>query len=163
MKLLPCRLTSARASVRQCSSACFCMFFAALSLLAPQPAQAQLKPETDQFFHRLFASEEFEAKTFGPARWLDEGAAYTTVEPSLQTSGGQDIVRYVTATGERSVLVPAAQLVPTGAKAPLSIQDYAWSSDKSLLLIYTNSKPVWRQNTRGDYWVLDRKKGTLRK
>ncbi len=25
------------------------------------------------------------------------------------------------------------------------------------LLVYTNSKRVWRQNTRGDYWVLDRR------
>ena len=31
------------------------------------------------------------------------------------------------------------------------------------VLVFTNSKRVWRQNTRGDYWVLDRKSGVLRK
>src|SRR5205814_6320557 len=33
--------------------------------------------------------------------------------------------------------------------------DYTWSKDGRKLLVYTNSKPVWRQNTRGDYWVFD--------
>jgi len=39
---------------------------------------------------------------------------------------------------------------------------YSWSDDESLLLLFTNTKRVWRQNTRGDYWVLDMEKKTLR-
>jgi len=31
-----------------------------------------------------------------------------------------------------------------------------------MLLVFTNTKPVWQLNTRGDYWVLDRKSGGLR-
>ena len=31
------------------------------------------------------------------------------------------------------------------------------------VLIYTNSRRVWRQNTRGDYWILDRQSKSLRK
>ncbi len=50
---------------------------------------------------------------------------------------------------------PASRLVPPGAKTPLDIDDYAWSADGRRLLIFTNTKKVWRQNTRGDYWVLD--------
>ncbi|TFG42753.1 MAG: S9 family peptidase, partial [Gemmatimonadales bacterium] len=30
------------------------------------------------------------------------------------------------------------------------------------LMIFTNTEKVWRQNTRGDYWVLDRSSGALR-
>ena len=48
-------------------------------------------------------------------------------------------------------------------KAPLAFENYAWSKDKSRLLLYTNSAQVWRQHTRGDYWVLDLKSGALRK
>src|SRR5271155_1311626 len=140
-----------------------CLVMAALACAAAVCADAQLKPETDQLLHRLFASEEFEAKTFGPARWLEGGAAYTTLEASTEVAGGKDIVRYATATGERSVLVAAAKLIPIGAKTPLAIDDYAWSADMSRLLIFTNTKRVWRQNTRGDYWVLERKTGLLRK
>ena len=28
-------------------------------------------------------------------------------------------------------------------------------ADGRRLLIFTNTRKVWRQNTRGDYWVLD--------
>jgi dipeptidyl-peptidase 4 len=128
-----------------------------------QSAFAQNKVETREFFRRAFATEEFVPKKFGPAKWLDKGTAYTTVEASGAVAGSRDIVRYGTADGQRSVLVSASQLVPAGAMTPLEIDDYSWSSDMSRLLVYTNSQPVWRQRTRGDYWVLDRHSGALRK
>src|SRR6202041_4193074 len=34
---------------------------------------------------------------------------------------------------------------------------------KSRVLIFTNTAQVWRRNTRGDYWVLDLKSGSLQK
>ncbi len=71
-------------------------------------------------------------------------------------------VGYDSATGQREVLVSAQQLTPFGEKKPLIIEDYSWSADLNRLLIFTNSKRVWRANTRGDYWVLDRKAGSLR-
>jgi dipeptidyl-peptidase-4 len=61
------------------------------------------------------------------------------------------------------VLVSSSLLVPPGAHAPLSIDDYALSRDRSRLLIYTNSQKVWRTNARGDYWVLDRASRELHK
>jgi dipeptidyl-peptidase-4 len=93
---------------------------------------------------------------------MDGGAAYTTLEPD-SAGKGQDLVRYDTEGGARLVLIPAAQLVPPGATGPLVIEDYAWSPDDRFLLVFTNSKPVWRQNNRGDYWVLDRTSKRLRK
>jgi len=110
----------------------------------------------------IFATREFEERRFGPARWLEDGTAYTTVEAST-TADASDIVRYDTASGKREVLVAASQLVPSGEKNPLAIDDYAWSKGMKRLLVFTNSRRVWRQNTRGDYWVLDRDSGKLRK
>ena len=104
---------------------------------------------------RIFSSSEFRSETFGPARWLDDGSAYTTLEPASGNRETRDIIRYETATGARSVLIAAASLRPSGASAPLVIDDYAWSKDGRKLLIFTNTKQVWRQNTRGDYWVFD--------
>src|SRR5579863_4509407 len=125
--------------------------------------QAQISSESDQLLHRMYASPDFEVKYFGPARWLDDGAFYTTVEPSAAVKDAQDIVRYQTAIGKREVLVSAAKLIPAGTKDPLAFENYAWSRDKSRLLLYANSAPVWRQRTRGDYWVLDLPSGTLHK
>ncbi|MGE3527257.1 MAG: S9 family peptidase, partial [Gemmatimonadales bacterium] len=56
-----------------------------------------------------------------------------------------------------------SRLIPAGAAEPLAIDGYQWSPDGRLLLLFTNSKPVWRQNTRGDYWVLDRTTWALRR
>lgn len=126
-------------------------------------APAGLPPGVDSTLHRLFASREFFPERFGPARWIENGAAYTTVEPSADAAGGYDIVRYATATGARSVLVSARALVPPGDSVPLDFDDYAWSPDMARLLLFTNTRRVWRRNTRGDYWVLDRRSGRLTK
>jgi len=139
--------------------------FALGALAAPTQVRAQTSPESDKLLHRLFASPDFEVKKFGPARWLDGGEFYTTVEPSesVKEKDAKDIVRYETAAGKREVLISAAKLVPPNEKAPLKIDDYAWSKDKSRVLIFTNTAQVWRRNTRGDYWVLDLKSGALQK
>src|SRR6185295_15879711 len=99
---------------------------------------------------------------FGPARWLPDGASYTTVERSADQRGASEIVRYDAKSGARSILVSAAQLTPKGRPAPLAIDDYAWSRDSRRLLVFTNTRKVWRLNTRGDYWVLDLASGALR-
>src|SRR5690606_30545489 len=44
---------------------------------------------------------------------------------------------------------------------PLEIADYIWSPDNKRLLIFTNTRKVWRYHTRGDYWVLDLHTGKL--
>ncbi|MGH7590368.1 MAG: DPP IV N-terminal domain-containing protein, partial [Gemmatimonadales bacterium] len=133
---------------------------AVLTLLAPA-LNAQLPDSVAATLHRIFASREFSSQRFGPARWIEEGNAYTTLERAAD-SNGYDIVRYATKSGERSVLVSARELIPTGDSVPLDIADYVWSNDNTKLLVFTNTRRVWRQNTRGDYWVLDRTALTLK-
>jgi len=139
------------------------LLFAASLRAAEPPADPSraLPGELASRLDRIFAKKEFKAKVFGPARWLDGGQAYTTVEDSAALKGGKDIVRYETATGARRVLVSATALLPTRDAKPAEIDDYAWSKDGSRLLLFTNTKKVWRRNTRGDYWVLELKSGKL--
>lgn len=112
---------------------------------------------------RIFKKKDFNQETWGPARWLQDGSGYTTLEPSPTVGDAKDIVRYAPESGQREVLVPASALIPVGETKPLEIQDYAWSADLKKLLIFTKTKRVWRQETRGDYWVLDRASGSLKK
>ena len=107
---------------------------------------------------RIFTDRAYDPPRFGPARWLPDGTAYSILE---KTAGASEIARYDAATGARSVLVPASRLVAPGAKAS-DIDEYAWSNDGRRLLIFTNTKKVWRDNTRGDYWVLDVASGALK-
>lgn len=134
----------------------------ALLLVAVVPVGAQQPDSSRLTVQRIYASPEFAPERFGPSRWLDDGAGYTTLEKSAE-GRGQDLVRYVTATGERQVLVSARQLTPAGDTTALVVEDYDWSPDGQQLLVFTNSQPVWRQNNRGDYWVLDRRTSQLRR
>lgn len=115
------------------------------------------EPELDPILSidRIFDSDDFDSERFGPARWLDHRLGYTTLDDAAAPSSGRDIVLHNPETGDSEILVPSRMLVPAGARSPLSIADYTWSEDASLLLIFTNTKKVWRDNTRGDYWVLD--------
>jgi len=114
---------------------------------APDPSQLTLE--------RIFGEEEFEVESFGPARWLEDGSGYTTLESSEEIEDAKEIVRYDPSTGQRTVLVPVTSLVPAEGEEPLEIDDYLWSEDGRRLLVFTNTKKVWRHNTRGDYWLLD--------
>lgn len=110
---------------------------------------------------RIYQANEFQMEHFGPARWIENGKAYTTLESSESHPGYRDIISYETESGNRKMLVGAAQLIPDGKEQPLSISNYIWSNDKQKLLIFTNTRRVWRYHTRGDYWVLDLKSGKL--
>src|SRR6059036_1495073 len=91
------------------------------SVFAAPRLAAQLPAPMSDMLRRLFASREFLPERFGPARWIDGGAAYTTVEASADRPGGSDIVRYETATGARSVYVSTRQLIPPGDTVPLDV------------------------------------------
>ncbi|HSQ32297.1 MAG TPA: S9 family peptidase [Gemmatimonadaceae bacterium] len=121
---------------------------------APLGAQVQVSDSVRAAIHRIFGTRDFSSQSFGPAAFIEGGRAYTTVEPSPGVRGAADIVRYETATGARSILVPATALVPAGQTTPLDFDAYSWSADQRKLLLFTNTQRVWRQNTRGDYWVL---------
>jgi dipeptidyl-peptidase-4 len=135
-------------------------FACSLALFAG-PLAAQADPSLLSV-RSIYASPDFAGERFGPTRWLENGAAYTTLEKSEQGKG-RDIVRYATVAATRTVLVPASAITPPGDTTALDVEDYSWSPDGSKLLIFTNSQPVWRQNNRGDYWMLDRASGKLQK
>ena len=108
----------------------------------------------------LYKNNVFRQKGITAARWMKDNRDYSALETN-QTVGAKDIVVYDAKTGNRKVLVSAENLIPAGEKNPLIISDYTWSEDMSKLLIFTNTRKVWRYHTRGDYWVLDLINGTL--
>lgn len=114
-------------------------------LLAQAPDPARLDA-------RRITSGEFAAQRFGPARWLD-GAHYATLEPA-PGGGALELVRYAAVSGARDVLLPAARLDAGAPVGVLTIEDYTFSPDGKQLLVFTHSERVWRENTRGEYYVV---------
>ncbi len=136
---------------------------ALLALSLPSPLRAQTPDSSLLTVERLYGSAEFAPEPLGDVRWVPGTAAYTRIEPDSAIPGGAALMRYDAATGTREVWVPAARLVPPGDSVPLEIEDYSLSPDRRRLLLFTNSRKVWRQNTRGDFWVLQLDDWRLRK
>jgi dipeptidyl-peptidase-4 len=112
-----------------------------LAVLCAAPGFPQQADSSLLTLGRIYGSQEFAPDGFGPARWLDSGAAYTTLEPA-DDGKGADIVRYEVEKGSRTVMVPARTLIPQGDSLPLEVEDYSWSPDGNELLVFTNTRPV---------------------
>ncbi len=81
-------------------------------------------------------------------QWAPDGKSYYANEKGI-------LVRYQLPSFDRTELLQPAQLIPAGMSAPLQVREFSFSEDGNKILIYTNSKKVWRRETRGDYWVLN--------
>ncbi len=137
-------------------------FGIAVAIAAPSNAYGQLRESATKLIERTVGNPEFRVKSFRGGTWLGNGDSYLDLEPSASGTGS-DIVKYQTATGAKEILVAADRLIPAGEKTPLTVEEYRMSPDGHRVLVFTNSKTVWRRNTRGDYWVLDLASGALRK
>lgn len=88
-------------------------------------------------------------------KWAKDGSSY------YRTEGGE-IVKYSLPQNNKTVVVPKAKLQAPGQSKTLGIRKFIFSDDEQQVLIYTNTKKVWRLDTRGDYWLLNIAGGNLR-
>ena len=116
-----------------------------------QPLAAQGVQAPPLTVHSIWGSPEYESDLVDVA-WMKDGKAYTTLDDA---SGNSDLYRVDALTGKKDLLLRAADLVPPGARQPVTIEEYSFSADGSRLLIFTNSARVWRLNTKGTYYVWD--------
>jgi dipeptidyl-peptidase 4 len=140
------------------------MVAASLAPAAGQAPATARNTSAPDLIGRIFSGQL--SPRFPPApRWFDGGESYVAMEPtSVPGARGVDVVKYDTATGtRREVLITARQLTPPGASEAIEIAELSWSNDHNRVLVFTNTRRVWRTNSRGDYWLLDRRTGRLRK
>jgi len=88
--------------------------------------------------------------------WTKGGDAY------YETDAGNIVLIKLPAL-EKATVVDKAALIPKDSSKPLAIRNFFFSEDGTKMLIYTNTKKVWRYDTRGDYWLLDLPSKQLRK
>ncbi len=89
-------------------------------------------------------------------RWTREGNAFFSIERG-------EIIKNDLPSLIKTVVVSRSQLKPKNDTGSLSIRDFSFSSDDKQVLIYTNTKRVWREESRGDYWVLNIADKSLKK
>jgi dipeptidyl-peptidase-4 len=109
----------------------------------------------------IYTGRLIETRNVSAPTWLKDGERYTQLERNSET-GGQDVVAYRAKDNTREVLIPSLMFINKETGRPIAIRSFAWSDDNSQVLIYNNSKRVWRYDTRGDYWVLNLNEGSLR-
>ncbi|MCX2574262.1 S9 family peptidase [Pedobacter sandarakinus] len=80
--------------------------------------------------------------------WAEDGNGY------YQVASGE-VVLVTLPKSERKTVISSALLTPSGKGAPIAVRSFQFSKDGKKALIYTNSKKVWRYDTRGDYWLAD--------
>jgi dipeptidyl-peptidase 4 len=102
----------------------------------------------------VFISSSFNAYSQPGIEWTNDGNAY-------YKTGPDQVIRYSLPDNKPVTVISREQLTPAGSSTPLEINYIRIDEKSGKALIMTNSRRVWRLKTRGDYWVLDLKKGTL--
>ena len=116
---------------------------------AQQPA---VRGDTSLSIDAIFRRGEFVGARLPSVHWLKDGRSYLDLAPNA--GGGTDIVRIDVASGASRVIADAKALVDENG-TPIDIEDISLSDDESKALLFHNSVPVWRTNTRGVFHVLD--------
>jgi dipeptidyl-peptidase 4 len=105
------------------------------------------------FFLLLMASATLSAQMPTRTQWTADGTHY------YKTTGNSLMVFGI--NGDSTMVLSPNQLTPKDSSQPLTIKSFYFSADYKKVLIYTNSKKVWRLETRGDYWIYDFTNSTL--
>jgi dipeptidyl-peptidase-4 len=85
--------------------------------------------------------------------WTKDGKAYYASE-------GGEIVKYQLPEFSKTVLVEKVKLTQDG-KA-VTVKSFSVSENEQMFLLFTNTKKVWRYETRGDYHIYNKDAGTLK-
>ncbi|MBB6270185.1 dipeptidyl-peptidase-4 [Pedobacter cryoconitis] len=89
------------------------------------------------------------------AQYKKEGVNWTKDGNGYYQNSYRGIEIVTLPKNETKLLISSTLLTPAGQYQPLQIKDFVLSADGTKALIYTNSKRVWRYETRGDYWLAD--------
>ncbi|MFT6966586.1 MAG: dipeptidyl-peptidase-4 [Marivirga sp.] len=87
--------------------------------------------------------------------WTNDGDSYYKLEKN-------QLLTYTLPKHDPKTVITKEQLTPAGTTEALSVAHFSFSPDQQKVLLFTNTKKVWRVNTKGDYWVFNFKTNTLR-
>ena len=102
----------------------------------------------------------FGGNEFRSGEWSREGPIVRYIEQS-KSGKGTDLVAYDLEKDERFLLLDGDLLCALDVGRIVDIHGYAFSQDASKVLIFTDSEKVWREATKGYYYLYDLKEDEL--
>ena len=97
----------------------------------------------------------FNSNVQAQIKWTNDGDSYFRMEKG-------ELLTYTLPNHDVKTVISKEQLTPKGQTEPLKIAHYSFSIDQQKVLLFTNTKKVWRLHTKGDYWVFNFKTNTLK-
>ena len=86
--------------------------------------------------------------------WTNNGDSYFKLEKN-------QLVTYSLPNHDVKIVISKEQLTPSGKTEPIEVAHFSFSLDQQKVLLFTNTKKVWRLKTKGDYWIFNFKTNTL--
>lgn len=111
---------------------------------------------------RIFKNGEFNARGYS-VNWMPYGGKFFVKRKAANGKGNDIVLIDPLGQQEDETLIPASKLIPDGESKPINIDSFQVFKDNSRVLIFNNTRRVWRYNTRGDYWVADLRNGGVKK
>jgi dipeptidyl-peptidase-4 len=107
------------------------------------------------FFVFLLTGYVAHAQLQESTQWAPDGYHFYDLEK------GEIVLRDIRDLSSSAMIMTKTMLTPDG-HATLVPKRFSLSADGHKILINTNTRKVWRYDTRGDYWVFDMQNKTLK-
>lgn len=135
-----------------------CLAFCAAPLSAQVSMQrADTKPRLS--LEQIYASGTFSSDFFRGGQWAESGPVIQYIESE---DGATHLVQYNLETDEETRLIDGSRLRAPDTGRLIQIERYAYSPNGDDVLLYTDSERVWRQNTKGYYYLADLATGEVK-
>jgi dipeptidyl-peptidase-4 len=126
--------------------------------LSPIVLFAQKTTSTELTVERIWKKFEFSAKGFPGFMGMQDGNHFSKI---VQNQSGFQVVKipYTNLNAVGEVIFSQTDLIYKGDT--LEMDDYAFNSDESKILIFTNTESVYRRSYTSNFFIFDRKSKKL--
>lgn len=108
---------------------------------------------------KIFKNSLFRERAPQNGKWIDDWFWYI-IKDSL--TARNKILRFDPSTSRTEIILESASLIVPDNDSLLTLQDFQISMDRRSLLLFTDTRPLWRQNTLGYYYLYDLEKNVLK-
>lgn len=147
-------MTSPLRTLRACRYLVLAASLVAIPRGRAQEAKAPLAERPKNLtIEDIFVKGKFSQKSIRGFQWIENGKAYSYLE--TDTSAKQtNLWKYDVASGKKTELVEAKNLVVKEGEPPFSIQNYSWSPDWRRIL-FTGTVTARSLKTGGNFFLYD--------